>query len=208
MKRILFVIVVCFIQFSVPTCLIAQVGIERFSEEIQNTLSKNKFKDNQLEKFLKKASRQMPEIKEADMRVPIYSVFIKKCYAHKGKNNTDSLFCYLNTQKTYLSFVLLSYKGNDLIFERKYKNRQEQAVISGERVKRLVSIIREKQADYILTIDEDINSLIIIKDTTLYFYNYDIQKGYALCSPTEYVKHFDGTMIYMNHRPDPLYYSR
>lgn len=196
----------CFVFLTIPTCVTAQVGIDEFKEEIQNTLlSYNTNK--QINKFLKTAKKQVPEIDEATLRIPIYSLYINKKH-RDNHDNADSLFVYLNTQKAYINSVFVSSGSSHMIIDRKYKNRQEQFVDRGKRAIRLERIIKESEIDYVLIVSEDINNCIMVGRNNVLFYHYDLQKGYILCDPSHFVREFDSTITYLDYRSSPIYYAK
>ncbi len=196
----------CFVFLTIPACVTAQVGIDEFSEKIQKTLlSYNTNK--QMNKFLKTAKKQNPEIEKATLKIPIYSLYINKKHRN-NHDNADSLFVYLNTQKAYINSVFVSSGDNHMIIDGEYKNRREQFVDRGKRAIRLEKIIKEREIDYVLIVAEDINNCIMVGRNNVLFYNYDLQKGYILCDPSHFVREFDSTITYLDYRPSPIYYAK
>lgn len=191
---------------TIPTCVSAQIGIGKFSNDIHNTLlfyDKNK----QINKFLKTAKKQMPQIDNSTLKIPIYSLYISKKY--KGQHsNADSLFVYLNSKKVYLTSVFLSLGRNCMIIDEKYKNHQEQFIERSKRALSMENIVKNCDADYILVVDRDINNCIILGKNKVMFYHYDLQKGYMTYNPIDFVREFDGIVTFLNYQPNPIYYAK
>ena len=206
MQRIISYIL-SFVLLSIPTCVTAQVGVDEFSVEMKNTLLSYKT-NKQVNRFLKTAMKQVDAIEKAKVKIPIYSVYINKKY-NGNHNNADSLFVYLNPHKAYLTSVFVSSGKKHMVIDEKYRNRQEQFVDSTDWAVSMGKIIKDSEADYVVVVDRDINNCIMVGRNNVFFYHYDLQKGYIKCAPSYFIKEFDdGKITFQNYRPSPLNYAR